>query len=509
MKFLINDKEYNESCVEPDLTLLRYLREHKSLKGTKEGCASGDCGACTVLVGSLKKGKLCYQTMNACITPLYAMERKHVVTIEYLSNKESMHPAQNAMIEKQGSQCGFCTPGFVMSFAALYEDVKQENKSISRNTVCESISGNLCRCTGYRPIIDAGLTMDIDAHSKLSDERNSIQKHLEKITQTQPKPAVNAIENCELSKKGFYVKPQNESELQAQMKENPHAKLIAGGTDFMLEVTQAYKDFNQLIDISEVSELTTISSTSDSIHIGASVSYSQLQDYFSPKYKEFTQLIERIASQQIRNRGTIGGNIANASPIADLPPILLAFDTEVVIKTSQGLSRNTPLNLFYKAYKTTQLKDNEYIAKFIFPKIYLNDPCYFFKVSKRIEDDISSVMLATRFEIDGKKIKSARIAYGGMAATPLRVSAAEKLLSNKNINDLKAIEKAIEVIKSTLSPLSDVRASAEYRLDIACNLLRKSWMQLNDKAVPCLTHSEYDVSQFEQGQVKTETAPHA
>ena len=417
VKFLLNDTICEESNIESNMTLLRYLRENRALTGTKEGCASGDCGACTLLIGEVNDGELHYHSINSCITPLEAIAGKQVVTVEYLAG-EHLHPSQAAMVAHDGSQCGFCTPGFVMSLAGLYEESKSGEQTINRHSVCEAISGNLCRCTGYRPIVDAGLAMDLSAESKLHNQRESAIDALKELNQK------NHTTNAESGT--HYFRPASEIELQALLKQNPKASIIAGGTDLMLAVTQQYKDLEGFIDIGRVRELTEIVKKDGKLSIGAAVTYTQLEHFFVQSHPKLYSIFERIASRQIRNRGTIGGNIANASPIADLPPILLALDACVVLKDCEGQSRTVPVDAFYHSYKKTELKTNEYISSIVFDEEKLEQYCDYFKVSKRVEDDISSVMLATRFSENEGVVEEARIAFGGMAATPIRVPIAEQ-----------------------------------------------------------------------------------
>lgn len=505
MQFVINNTKINDDAIPPDLTLLRYLREHKKLCGTKEGCASGDCGACTVMVGSLvhKDGGdvIEYKTVNSCIAPAAVGAGKHIVTVEHLNQHEQLHPAQAAMVDCHGSQCGFCTPGFVVSLACMHEqntlsyDASSPSAQsstaiqITREDVSEAISGNLCRCTGYRPIIDAGTQLnDYEPGAPLytSDVLTFLQE-AEKNTTREAAP--------------MYFYPTSTSELNTLIKEYPSAKVIAGGTDLVLEITQRYQTFASLIDISRVAELTTchIDTHHDepSIVIGAAVTYSNLENQLHDTFPEFTQLLKRFASRQIRNRGTMGGNIANGSPIADMPPILLALDAELHIGCADGTTRTCALNDFYLGYKQTDLKDNEYIISVQFPKQHIHQFVRFYKVSKRIEDDISSVMLAVRLNIQDAKIMDARIAYGGMAATPLRVRDAELALIGAPINDADDktpsedhLLTAIKCVQEQLNPMTDVRASAQYRSQIAGNLLIKTWHEAQGESLPNLGDME-------------------
>ena len=484
MQFILNDELIDDNTLPSDFTALRYLREKRGLTGTKEGCGSGDCGACTLLVGALEDGELRYSTLNSCITPIQSLAGKHIVSVEYLSKAGELHPAQQAMVTHHGSQCGFCTPGFVLSLAGLYENAQRAEQSIDREAVCDAISGNLCRCTGYRPIIDAGLSMSdmassVEPFTELMSQNNQVKTQLASL-QKEPKHSRN------------YLQPTDLEQLAQALKANPAATLIAGGTDLMLENTQRYRDFDTLIDVSCVAELKQLHVAETTLTIGASVTYSELEAFSKTQYPQMNALLSRIASRQIRNRGTIGGNVANASPIADLPPLLLAFDADIQLLKNDGSTRAVNIADFYLGYKQTQLASDEMIASFDVSLDKLAQFHRFYKVSKRMEDDISSVMLAVRFAVDNGELTDVRLAFGGMAATPIRGRKAEAALTGKRINDEHALNQAIEALRSELTPMSDMRASAAYRLDMACNLIRKAWLELNGTDV--VTFSGHAVS---------------
>lgn len=474
MKFVLNRELVEENALAADTTLLRYLREYRRLCGTKEGCASGDCGACTVLLGALEDGRIRYRAVNACITPLAAANRRHLVTIESLSNSGRLHPAQREILEHHGSQCGFCTPGIVMSLAGLFQQALTDNgPQPDRTQVCEAISGNLCRCTGYRPIIDAGLKM---VHTTDESHRLDAQAQIDQLasighTETPP----------------GYFQPANRKELQQALAENPDAHLIAGGTDLMLEVTQRCRPLNTIIDLSRVAELRRIDERDGFIHLGAALSYREMESFFADRSPGIRTLLERIGSRQIRNRGTLGGNIANASPIADLPPLLLALDALVTLADAQGNEYHMPLSDFYRGYKKTALGNAQYLAEIRFPAHTLSDFHRAYKVSKRREDDISAVMAAIRLRTGagkyGEVFTEVRIAFGGMAATPVRVAAAESALLGRALEDEDALNTALAAIATTLQPIGDVRASAAYRMQIAQNLLRSAWQSLPQQKI--------------------------
>lgn len=496
MKFLLNDKLIDDNTLPSDFTALRYLREKRGLTGTKEGCASGDCGACTLLVGALEGGVLKYSTFNSCITPIQSLSGKHLVSVEYLSELSGkvggeLHPAQQAMVEHHGSQCGFCTPGIVLSLAGLYENSQSSDKTIDRESVCDAISGNLCRCTGYRPIIDAGLDMVKTAEDnqfvELMSKNEKIKSQLSAM-----KEAGSSEKHSSENDRRTYLQPTTLAELLQVKASYADATMIAGGTDLMLENTQRFHDFATLIDVSQVAELKKIQDNGSTLILGASVTYSELENFSKTRYPHIYNLLSRIASRQIRNRGTIGGNVANASPIADLPPLLLAFDADMQLVKVDGSKRVVNINDFYQGYKTTLLAKDELIESFSIDLSKLNAFHRFYKVSKRMEDDISSVMLAVRFELNDDKISDVRFAFGGMAATPIRAVKAEQSLIGQNVNDEPALAQAIENLRNELTPLSDMRASSRYRLDMACNLIKKAWLELNGTQVP--TFSGHPVS---------------
>ncbi|BFM48662.1 xanthine dehydrogenase small subunit [Marinomonas sp. THO17] len=473
MKFILNDRVVEETSLPSDFTALRYLREKRGLTGTKEGCASGDCGACTLLVGALEEGKVTYFTLNSCITPLQSLAGKHVVSVEYLAELgEGLHPAQQSMVDAHGSQCGFCTPGFVMSLAGLYENLAQTDQVLDRESVCDAISGNLCRCTGYRPIIEAGLAM-AGQQDHLLSQQDWLKTALADLEQS----ATNTN----------YLRPTSLAEALAAKQQYPDAEFIAGGTDLMLENTQRYKDFNLLIDLNNVAEIQQLEAQGEQLIIGAGVTYSQLEDFSQVAYPQLYHLLSRIASRQIRNRGTLGGNVANASPIADMPPILLAFDADVRLDKVDGSSRMVKMSEFYLGYKHTQLADDECLVAFHIALDKLADFHRFYKVSKRMEDDISSVLLAARFRVNEGRMTDVRLAFGGMAATPIRANAAEACLQDVALTDEVALEQALQALREELKPMSDMRASAQYRLDMASNLVRKAWLELKGDPVPTLS----------------------
>jgi len=469
VQFVVNNNPVTITSIAPDMTLLQYLRREQNLTGTKEGCASGDCGACTVLIGQKSSQGIAYKAVNSCIFPLGSLHNQYVMTIEGLTHSMAsgeLHPVQESMVNCHGSQCGFCTPGFVMSLAGLHSntDLQQVSSDTVRAKVIDAISGNLCRCTGYRPIIEAGIQALTKPALLLNDVQN--WEPSVPLASTTTLPSL-ALENANY----FYWQPESEAQLQSLLVLHPDARLIAGGTDLMLEVSQNYKTLPKLIDLNTIANLMKISVDDKQVTLGAAVQYSELEIALADLSPEFVKLLGRLGSRQIRNRGTLGGNICNASPIADCPPWLLVLDAELVIGNRRGDYRRDMLSNFYLDYKRTTLAAGEYLAHIIIQRSALSQPLKLYKISKRYEDDISAVMGAFRRDDSGKFF----IAFGGMAAIPKRARATENFL-NQYANDLNedVIEQACNILAQEFSPLGDVRASAEYRMAMACSLLKKA-----------------------------------
>jgi len=461
LKFVLNNQVV-ELSAPADKTLLQAVRE-LGHTGTKEGCASGDCGACTVMVGEQSGDEIRYHTINACIAPVEQQAGKHVVTVEGLQSGDVLHPAQREMVNCHGSQCGFCTPGFVMSLATLV----QQGVPAEREEVLQGISGNLCRCTGYRPIVEAGLKA-LQATSERAVEGAGLLQSLENFAATS------------------VLQPETESELQNVIDQYPGADLIAGGTDLMLEVTQRYQSMPTLIDVSNVQALKTLHEVDGNLVIGAAVPYTELEKYFAGRSEPFVSLLHRLGSRQIRNSGTLGGNLANGSPIADTPPVLIAWDARIELVNTSGESRILAVQDFYKGYRDTELADNEYVARIHVPLRSLEAFHRFYKSSKRLEDDISSVMGAFLFEGSANEITGVRIAYGGMAATPVRLKEVEDKLVGEKL-DAGLIAETVGMIGAQMTPLTDVRASAEYRSAMAASMLERALLEFSGEHRPVVT----------------------
>jgi len=466
INFVWNNKILKINNPDPNETLLNFIRLKIKKTGTKEGCAEGGCGACTVVLAELKKNNLTYKTVNACISFVTILQGKQLIIVEDLvNNNGSLHPVQKAMIDYHGSQCGFCTPGFVMSLFAMQKNYSSYNNE----NIKDSISGNLCRCTGYKPIIDAAKSLNNkDNSDKFVKNKKKIINLLKKI-----KPENININNRDKK----YFAPRTINELKKIIKDYPNSKFLSGGTDLSLIVTKERKDIDNIISLNSINELNFIEKKNEHIVVGASTSLREFELFIKKYYSDFNAILNRYGSIQIRNVGTIAGNIATASPIGDTLPLLLSLDAKVVL---QSLNKKTilPLKNFFVSYRKTKLKKRQFIHSIIIP-IFKKNIFKAYKISKRIDDDISSVCASFNLEIKDKKIKNIKIAYGGMAPIPKRATNCEKILINKNISK-ENIEKAKKILEKDFKPISDMRASKNYRMEIAKNLLMKCFIEINN-----------------------------
>ena len=466
IQFLLNRELRSEQQLDPNITVLNYLREHLGKPGTKEGCASGDCGACTVVVGELDGERVRYRTLNSCLTFVASLHGKQLITVEDLKHQGQLHSVQQAMVDCHGSQCGFCTPGFVMSLFAL----QKKGTGFDKAETLEALAGNLCRCTGYRPIIDA-------AEQACCQQQPDQFDAFEKETVAQLK-AIAPRETAELnSGDKRCLLPLTVADLADLYAANPEARLLAGGTDLALEVTQFHRELPVMIYVGHIESMKRVEVTADSIEIGAATALTDCYQALAKEYPDFGELLHRFASLQIRNQGTLGGNIGNASPIGDAPPLLIALGAQIVLRQG-SVSRTLALEDYFLDYKVTARQEAEFIEKIIVPRAGDNQAFRAFKVSKRLDDDISAVCAAFNLVIEDGLVKEARIAFGGMAAIPKRAAACEAALQGAGWSSA-TIERACAALAEDFTPLSDFRASKEYRQLTAQNLLRKFFLELN------------------------------
>ena len=455
----LNGRLERVSGVPPTVTLLEYLR-HTGRVGTKEGCAEGDCGACTVaVVGENVNGKAQYQAVDACIAPLAAFAGREVVTVEGLtSNSRTLHPVQEAMVRTGGSQCGYCTPGFVMSLFAAYYDGHVDDGAVE---------GNLCRCTGYLPIRRAARSLP------QPQPDDPFLKMLEGAR------ASDASRSYEFNGQYFF-RPVTLGEVFNLLAEYPEAVLIAGATDLGVEINKFHRQPRVMVSLEGVAELKKIDDTPDYIDIGAAVPLTLLEEGLRGLFPALDEMLRWFAARQIRNRATLGGNLATASPIGDLPPVLMALDAELRLEGAAG-ARWANVSSFFKDYRKTELKLGEVIRSVRIPK---NLPAgaarrlsQAYKVGKRGTDDISIVAAAFVVDVDdAERVLRARLAYGGVAATPVRALEVEKSLVGKlwNIDTVRGVKGELE---RAFTPISDLRGSAAYRQKLVGNLFEKFFFE--------------------------------
>lgn len=461
--FFLNGQQVSESNIQPDMTVLRYLRTRQTLTGTKEGCGSGDCGACSVLAGTMENGEWRYKAINSCITFLAQIDGKSLITVEAIANGDTLHPAQQAMVDKHGSQCGFCTPGIIMSLTALFENTPAD-KTFSLHEVYDALSGNLCRCTGYKPIIEAAQSM--------KSYPGKVKAEIWSPDNAAPSSQTAVTDSSE----GQAWSVRTEDELKAILKQHPDVRIVAGATDLALEVTQMNRRIEKLVAINQIASLKTISEDENYLIIGGAATLSDSETSLRAHFPEFAQLLERFAARQVRNSGTIGGNIANASPIGDTPPVLIALNADIEIAGASG-NRWIALDTFYLDYKKTLLKKGEYIRAIRIPRREACEYLKVYKISKRLEDDISAVLMALKLKVQGGKITAVRTGFGGMAAIPKAGAAIESALINQPMT-VETFRKAGEKVSEDFQPFNDVRASANYRIQVTQGLLEKAALEI-------------------------------
>ncbi len=456
----------------PQSTVLDWLRLDERATGTKEGCAEGDCGACTVVIAREHDGRLVYEPVNACIATLGQLDGGELITVEDLAHEGKLHPVQTAMAAGHGSQCGFCTPGIVMSLFAHFHG---EGERTDRAGISDCLAGNLCRCTGYRSIVDAareacaGPAMDRFAANEAGTiaALRELDDHADVFVGDES---------------GFFAAPASEASLASLYQRHPDARIIGGATDVGLWITKKLATLDKIIHVGRAG-LDKIEETADAWHIGASVTLARATPPLASIDPDIAEILRRFGSVQVRAAGTVGGSIANASPIGDLAPLFIALGGSVELRKGDAV-RALPLEQFFIGYGKQDREPGEFIRRLIVPKLPAANLFRAFKVSKRFDEDITTVLGAFRIGVDGGRIASARIAFGGMAATPKRATAVESQLVGAALHDAGTWRLAAERISDDFTPLTDMRASAEYRLNVARNIVIKALAEIAGVSSP-------------------------
>jgi xanthine dehydrogenase small subunit len=454
----INRETVRLKGVSPSTTLLEYLRQSGRV-GTKEGCGDGDCGACTVvLIGIGADGKPHYQAMNSCLLPLGAIAGREIITVEGVANGQ-LHPVQAAMVKTGGSQCGYCTPGFIMSLFAAYYDGTVDDVSVE---------GNLCRCTGYLPIRQAArMVTQVQASDAFSD----------RLAEVNPTLAAFHYQGNDQQ----FHRPTHLAEVLELLHRHPDATLVAGATDLGLEMSWHRRHYPILVSLEAVEELRVLKQSEEWVEIGAAVPLSHIEDRLRGIFPSLDEMLHWFAARQVRNRATLGGNIGTASPIGDLPPVLLALDAQVRLASFAG-ERTIALADFFKGYRVTDLRKGEVIVSVLIPRDITAGAArrlsQSYKIGKRGTDDISIVAAAFTIDLDAQdRIVHARLAYGGVAATPARAIAVEAQLTGQPWAH-STILQVLPTLKATFSPLTDLRGSATYRTLLVTNLFEKFFVEM-------------------------------
>jgi xanthine dehydrogenase small subunit len=477
LRFLIGHEHRELERVDPTMTVLDYLRLVEHRTGTKEGCAEGDCGACTVALGRLQGGRVRYQAVNACILFVGQLDGAQLLTVEDLKDQHGApHVVQQAMVDCHASQCGFCTPGFVMSLFTLYEsDPKADHSDTLLGTqrIDDALAGNLCRCTGYAPIVAAAkrmLELSRGNPNLFAARRPDTIARLEALDDDE----TVAVGDGE---RRFFA-PATLDALADLLLQYPQACILAGATDVGLWVTKHLRVLDPIVHVGRVRELLQVVDTGEALEIGAGVTYADARAALAALYPDMGELLRRLGGEQVRNVGTIGGNIANGSPIGDSPPALIAMGARLVLRRGAE-QRTLALEDFFLDYGKQDRRPSEFVERIIVPKPAPGLRFRAYKVSKRFDQDISSVLGAFALQIAGGKVEGARIAYGGMAATPKRARSVEAALTGRPWNET-TVEAAMAVIADDFAPIDDWRASAVYRLMAARNLLRRLFIETTD-----------------------------
>jgi xanthine dehydrogenase small subunit len=456
------------------MPLAQFLREEIMLTGTKVVCAEGDCGACTVLLANSvgSDHKLLFKSVNSCILPLYLIDGAQVITVEGIQKSETeLHPVQEAMVACQGSQCGYCTPGFICAMTGMVEKLKSENKTVTEKRAKNFLTGNLCRCTGYRPILEAATSLDLEKADLMKDRYHdpSWIAHMKAVK------ADSMVMN--LDHKKIFL-PATLSEALEMKSNDPHLKVVAGSTDVGVVVNKGKMQTPKTMALYHIDELKKISLDEGFINVGSTVTLSEFEDYIATYVPELKKILHIFASPQIKNQATLIGNVVNASPIADTIPFLMAMDARVVLASARGV-RESVLKDFYLGYKSLDLKADELVTAIKIPRLKPSEKIKLYKVSLRKDLDISAATFAGVVEVDSGKIKSMRVALGGVGPIVMRLTQIEQDSIGLDFTS-NTFEEIAQNLPQYISPISDLRASKEYRLLVSQNFMRKFYFELSN-----------------------------
>ncbi|MBC7437993.1 MAG: xanthine dehydrogenase small subunit [Bdellovibrionales bacterium] len=461
--------------VPPERTLLEVLREDLRCTGTKEGCGEGDCGACTVVLGEADGNTIRYRAINSCIRLAHSVDGLALWTVEDLAGAGgALHPAQEAMVQCHGSQCGFCTPGFVMSLFGMYQNHVVRGHTITRQLAVEELSGNLCRCTGYRPILDAAQAMAPLPAVQVDEKKLLAQlKALGERPDISPSSPPAGAQG--LPATPAYLAPRTLAALLQARAANPQAQIVAGCTDVGLWVTKMHRQFAQVLDVTRVRELRRVERYPHHIAIGAAVTLTDACAALVQDRPQLRTFANRFAGLTVRNSGTLGGNVANGSPIGDSMPLLIALGANVVLMSTRG-HREMPLEKLYTGYRKSVMAADEVLAWIKVPLPLAAQQLRAYKISKRYDDDISAVCLVIQMTVKAGKVSEISIGAGGVAATPVRAMQTEAALRGQPWTADAAMA-ATAALRAEFQPISDMRASAAYRSEVLGNLMQRFWLE--------------------------------
>ena len=475
LHFFVNGKECRVKGSDAFQPLSSYLRYQLAITGTKIVCEEGDCGACTTLVGKLKDGKIEYKSINSCIQYLYQMDLSHIITVEGLRTGEELNEVQDEMVKCHGAQCGFCTPGFIVAMCGYFDENKKAQKKADVQGLKDCMTGNLCRCTGYEPILKAGMMVDTNAIKPIDEQ----YPPKDMIAAFQKGAAESVLLKGDDDCQAFI--PASLKDAAKFKKENPDTVIISGGTDICVNMNKRGYAPKTIMSFSNIPGIDQILATNGLVTVGAKVTLSQLETYFREKVPEFHNILWVFGSPQIRNAGTLAGNIANASPIADTPPFLFVMDAVIELRNASG-SRQVRINEFYKGYKQFDMAKDEFISSIAIPLPKKDEILKLYKVSRRKHLDISTNTAAFKIKMNAGKIEDIAVAYGGVAAVIMRLPKTEAFLKGKELT-LENAKEAGDIAASEITPIDDVRGSRAFRLQLARNIMMKMYYDIQEGRV--------------------------